>query len=304
MVDHFPLKRAKKKLHFVCAPVLVFSVGLTCGSLGITTCTQDYSLPSALRATCCFSRCISNMIWQHKTKHWNGIIGFPAGGIWNRIQSLLLGILCLVHAGVTVCAYSIPLRKSAIGKKVPFKGIYVLFCCVNHQTQLVSQAQCITNVLAIICTYCFLFVTCNTLFPQIAATWHFHFISVTTQVCCLPRCLCHVCKSSADFPVLTCSHFLYPVTSNDTNPLWNWAYPKKGCFLLSFFYCAHRFFKSFSASKAGLCFFLSSFIASVLPDSIAVDVSKQNSCCKDLNSRWAASARGARDWSDYRLDLK
>lgn len=49
--------------------------------------------------------------------------------------SLLVGILCLVHAGVTVCAYSILLRKSDIGKKVPFKGISLLFCCVNHQTQ-------------------------------------------------------------------------------------------------------------------------------------------------------------------------
>lgn len=87
MVAHFPLKRAKKKLHLVCAPVLVFSVELTCGSLGITICTQDYSPPSALRATCCFYRCISNMIWQHKTKRWNGNFGFPAGGIWNRIQS-------------------------------------------------------------------------------------------------------------------------------------------------------------------------------------------------------------------------
>lgn len=106
----------------------------------------------------------------------------------------------MVHAGVTVCAYSILLRKSDIGTKVPFKGIYLSFCCVNHQTQQLSQAQSITNVLAIICTYSFLFVTDNILFPQIAATWHFHFISVTTQVCCLLRCLCHVCKSSGGFP--------------------------------------------------------------------------------------------------------
>lgn len=125
-------------------------------------------------------------------------------GILNRIQSLLIGILCLVHAGVTVCAYSILLRKSNIATKVPFKGIYLLFCCVNHQTQHLSQAQSITNVLAIICTYCFLFVTDNILFPQIAAAWHF--ISVTTQVCCLLRCWCDVCKSSAGLPWATSLH--------------------------------------------------------------------------------------------------
>lgn len=121
-------------------------------------------------------------------------------GILNRIQSLLIGILCLVRAGVTVCAYSIQLRKSDLGMKVPLKSFYLLFCCMNHQTQQLSQAQSITNVLAIICTYCFLFVTYNILFPQIAATWHFHFISVTTQVCCLLRCLCHVCISCAALP--------------------------------------------------------------------------------------------------------
>lgn len=61
-----------------------------------------------------------------------------------------MGILCLVHAGVTVCAYSILLRKSDLGTKVPFKGIYLLLCCVNQQTQQLSQAQSITSVLAII----------------------------------------------------------------------------------------------------------------------------------------------------------
>lgn len=61
------------------------------------------------------------MIWQCKTKCWNGIIGFlqeGSCGTLNRIQSLLIGILCLVQAGVTVCAYSILLRKSDIGTKV------------------------------------------------------------------------------------------------------------------------------------------------------------------------------------------
>lgn len=56
-------------------------------------------------------------------------------------------------------------------------------------------------------------------------------------------------KALLDFPVLTCSHFLYTVTSHGTNPLCNWAHPKEGCFLFSFFYCA------FSASEAGVVLF-------------------------------------------------
>lgn len=159
-------------------------------------------------------------------------------GILNRIQSLLIGILCLVHAGVAVCDYSILLRKSDIGTKVAFKGIYLLFCCVNHQTQQLSQAQSITNVLAIICNVQhFVSSNCCTLAISLHQCHRTGMLS--------PKVFCLSClldrTALLGFPVLTCSHLLYTVTAHDTNPLCNGAHPKEGCQLLSFFYCAHRF---------------------------------------------------------------
>lgn len=71
---------------------------------------------------------------------------------------------------------------------------------------------------------------------------------------------------------------------------------RKAVSSLLFFCCAHRFLKPFSASEAGVFCFSFFFlellycVSQSLSDSIAVDVSKQNSCCKDLNLRWAASA--------------